>query len=182
MRVKLIGAVGQASTPPPTPPSCSDCSTKTQPTGGGKPSQSASRMWKASDGKFRLDTPNASVISDPTSQKTILLDHLKKEAIVMPTPPAAAGSPASGGRKAPAAAGEAPPVKVEDLGKSMIEGHEVEGKRYTLPPFSPPKMPDMAKMPEMPKAPGAPKAAAPGAPSAPSAPGAPKPPEAPKLP
>ena len=33
-------------------------------------------------------------------------------------------------------AGIAPPAppRVQDLGKSMIEGHEVEGKRYTLPP------------------------------------------------
>jgi hypothetical protein len=133
-------------------------------------------MWKSSDGKFRLDTPNSSIISDPTSQKTILLDHLKKEAIVVPTPPAAPGNPMGGAPKAPTVAGQAPPVKVEDLGKSMIEGHEVEGKRFTLPPFSPPKMPDMPKVPEMPKVPGMPKP-----PDVPKA-SAPKPPEPPKLP
>jgi len=127
-------------------------------------------MWKSSDGKFRLDTPTSSIISDPTSQKTILLDHIKKEATILPTPPAMPGSAPAGGQQVAAAAGPAPPMKVEDLGKSMIEGHEVEGKRFTLPPFTPPKMP------------GAPKAAAPGAPSAPSAPGAPKPPQMPKLP
>ena len=65
-------------------------------------------------------------------------------------------------------------MKVEDLGKSMIEGHEVEGKRFTLPPFSPPQMPGMPKMPAAPQAPGAPVGAA--------APGAPKPPQMPKLP
>ena len=133
-------------------------------------------MWKSSDGKFRLDTPTSSIISDPASQKTILLDHLKKEAIILPTPPASPGSPAVGGPQAPAASGQSPNLKVEDLGKSMIEGHEVEGKRFTLPPFTPPQMPGIPKMP------GAPQASAPGAPAAPSAPGAPKPPQMPKLP
>lgn len=175
LRATLSRTVGQFSTPPPTPPSCSDCSTKTQPAGGAA-SSSASRIWKSSDGKFRLDTPTSSIISDPTAQKTILLDHLKKEAIVLPTPPAAPGGAAPGGVQVPAAAGEAPPVKVEDLGKSMIEGHEVEGKRFTLPVFTPPQMPGMPKMP------GAPQPSAPGAPSAPSAPGAPKPPQTLKLP
>ena len=172
----LVAAVGSFPPPPSTPPSCSDCSTKTQPTGGAAPTQSASRMWKSSDGKFRLDTPRSSVISDPTSQKTILLDHIKKEAVILPTPPAMPGHPPGGGPQAPAAAGQAPPMKVEDLGKSMIEGHEVEGKRFTLPPFVPPQMPGM------PKAPGAPKASPPGAPAKPSSPGTPKPPQMPKLP
>lgn len=130
-------------------------------------------MWKSSDGKFRLDTPTSSVISDPTLQKTILLDHLKKEAIILPTPPAAPGSAPAGGPQAPAASGQAPNMKVEDLGKSMIEGHEVEGRRFTLPVFTPPQMPGMPKMP------GAPQATAPGAPAAP---GAPKPPPTPKVP
>src|SRR5215472_471074 len=130
LRATLIAAVGQFSTPPPTPPSCSDCTTKTQPAGDGAPSQSASRMWKSSDGKFRLDTPTSSVISDPAQQKTILLDHIKKEATILPTPPASAGSAAGTEPQAPAALGQAAPMKVEDLGKSMIEGHEVEGKRF----------------------------------------------------
>jgi len=179
LRAKLVAAVGHLPTPPSTPPSCSDCSTKTQPAAGGAPSQSASRMWKSSDGKFRLDTPTSSVISDPASQKTILLDHIKKEATIMPAPPAMPGSAPAAGPKALAAPGQAPPMKVEDLGKSMIEGHEVEGKRFTLPPFTPPQMPGM---PKMPKVAGAPQIAAPKAPAGASAPGAPKPPQMPKLP
>ncbi len=131
-------------------------------------------MWKSSDGKFRLDTPTSSVISDPASQKTILLDHIKKEATILPTPPAAPGSSTAGGPQVSASGGQPPQMKVEDLGKSMIEGHEVEGKRFTLPPFAPPQMPGM------PKAPGA--TSAPAAPSAATAPGAPKPPQMPKLP
>jgi len=135
-------------------------------------------MWKSSDGKFRLDTPTSSVISDPAQQKTILLDHIMKEATVLPTPPASAGSAAGTEPQAPAALGQAAPMKVEDLGKSMIEGHEVEGKRFTLPPFSPPAKPDMPQL----KMPGVPQAAVPGAPKASSAPGAPSPPQAPKMP
>ena len=175
MRAKLIAAMGQA---PTVPPFCSDCATKTQPAGGGSPAQSASRMWRSSDGKFRLDTPTTSVITDPASQKTMLLDHVKKEATIVPMAPAASGSAHPGSPQAPAAQGQAPQVKVEDLGKSMIEGHEVEGKRFTLPPFSPPSKPEMPKA----KMPGAPKVGLPGAPKAPRAPGAPAPPKAPKLP
>lgn len=170
MRAKLVAAMSQA---PTAPPFCSDCATKTQPAGGGPPAQSASRMWRSSDGKFRLDTPTSSVITDPSSQKAILLDHVKKEATIVPMPPAASGSAPPGSPQAPAVKGQVQPAKVDDLGKSMIEGHEVEGKRFTLPAFSPPSKP------EMPKVPGAPQAKLPGAPKAP---GAPKPPQAPKLP
>jgi len=178
VRAKLIAVMGQAPTPPPAPPFYSECATKTQPVGGGAPTQSASRMWKSSDGKFRLDTPTTSVITDPASQKTILLDHVKKEATIIPMPPAASGSASPGSAQTPAAQGQAPPVKVEDLGKSTIEGHEVEGKRFTLPPFSPPSKPEMPQA----KMPGAPQASLPGAPKAPAAPGTPAPPKAPKLP
>jgi len=135
-------------------------------------------MWRSSDGKFRLDTPSTSVITDPTSQKTILLDHLKKEATVFPMAGAGSGAAAPGSSQAPAAQGQAPPVKVEDLGKSMIEGHEVEGKRFTLPPFTPPAKPEMPQL----KMPGAAQAGAPGAAKPSAAPGAPSAPQAPKLP
>jgi len=172
-RATLVAAVGRAPTPPPIPPSCSDCATKTQPAGGAPPSQSASRLWRSSDGKFRLDTPTSSVITDPSSQKAILLDHIKKEATILPMPPAAAGSVPGMPGMGPAAAGPVPAMHVEDLGRSMIEGHEVEGKRFTLPPPTPPTMPQM-------KAPGAPQA--PSKPGVPAAPGVPKPPQMPTLP
>jgi hypothetical protein len=45
-------------------------------------------MWRSSDGKTRIDMPQSSVISDPISKHTIVLDHLKKEASIIPvTPP-----------------------------------------------------------------------------------------------
>src|SRR3954465_8490964 len=102
---KLMPAVGQSPTPPPSPPFCSDCATKTQAAGGGASTQSASRMWRSSDGKFRLDTPTSSVISDPASQQAILLDHVKKEATIIPTP-ATAQSSAAGSPQSTSAAAE----------------------------------------------------------------------------
>jgi hypothetical protein len=127
-------------------------------------------MWRSGDGKTRVDTPTTSVISDPASQHTIVLDHVKKEATVIPMPPPGSPGPAPSAAPGAPAAPAAPAVHVESLGKSMIEGHEVEGKRYTLPaspPASKPAMPAM-KMPGMPGAPQTPKA--PGAPAAPAAP------------
>lgn len=61
-------------------------------------------------------------------------------------------------------------MQVEDLGKSMIEGHEVEGKRYTLPHVPPPLKPPLPEM------------KVPGTPSIPKIPQAPKPAQPPKLP
>lgn len=124
---------------------------------------------------MRLDTPTASVISNPATQKTILLDHLKKEAIVIPTPPSAAPPSPPGGPSPAGAPPSTPPLQVQELGKSTIEGHEVEGKRYTFsPPQSPtppqaPAMPQKPQMPQIPKMPGLPSLAAP-----------PKPPQLPK--
>lgn len=168
--VRLVAVVGLPSnTPPPAPPSCSECASSTQPAGGGQPTQSASRMWRSSDGKTRIDTPTTSVISDPASQHSIVLDHVKKEATVIPmsSPEAAASAPsaAPGATAAPTA----PPVQVEPLGKSMIEGHEVEGTRYTLPASPPPTKPAMPgmKVPGMPGTPQPPKS--PGPPGAPAA-------------
>jgi len=180
-------AVGQPpQIPPPTPPSCSECATKTQSAAGGAPTQSASRMWRSGDGKTRIDTPTTSVISDPTSQHTIVLDHAKKEATVIPmSPPGSAATPPPGTAPGAAAAVHPPSVHVEELGKSTIEGHEVEGKRYTLPPLPPPPKPPLPK-PPLPggKMPGIkmPEAKLPGAPTAPKAPQVPTPPAAPKLP
>ncbi len=132
-------------------------------------------MWRSSDGKMRFDTAIASIISDPGSERTILLDHLKKEASIFPMPLPTPGAQVPGMPQIPAANLPKPPVmQVEDLGKSMIEGHEVEGKRYTLPAIA---RPANAQMPSTPSAPSAP-----GAPSAPSLPSVPKPPSMPTLP
>ena len=60
-------------------------------------------------------------------------------------------------------------MNVKDLGKRLIEGHEVEGKQYTLPPLTPPKPPSA------PQAPGMPQAKMPGLPNAPQLPPKPDP-------
>lgn len=163
-----------------------------QPAGGGPPSQSASRLWRSSDGKTRIDLPQTSVISDPAAQHTIVLDHAKKEASIIPmTPPGASSMP--GGAPGSATAPAPPSVHVQDLGKSMIDGHEVEGKRFTMPTppaASKPPTPAMpavpaAKMPalkmaalKMPgvKMPGVKMPGAPDAPKPPAPPAAAKPP------
>lgn len=129
-----------------------------------------------------MDTPQISVISLPANQHTILLDHLKKEAMVIPMIAAPGSTTAHAGGIPQGSAPPAPPVKVEDLGKSMIEGHEVEGKRYTLPPPPPLpkiKMPEMPKLPNLPQIPKMPQAAMPKPPKPPQPP---KPPEVPKPP
>jgi hypothetical protein len=127
-------------------------------------------MWRSASGKMRIDTPSASIISSPADKKTILLDHLKKEAMVIPMPPATGTAP-SGSSKVPSGAAAAPPMQVQDLGKSRIEGHEVEGKRYVLPAAQKPQMPSLPKMPklpQMPKPPQSPQATAPPKPPQPT--------------
>jgi len=76
-----------------------------------------------------------------------------------------------------------PALQMQDLGKSVIEGHEVEGKRYTFsPPPAPqapqaPQAPKAPQMPQMPKLPQLPKGV-----KLPPLPKMPKPPQLPKPP
>jgi hypothetical protein len=138
------------------------------------------------------------VISNPAAAQTIVLDHLKKTALVKPSVPAAPQMPAPQmpqfGLPGVPGAPAPPGLQVQDLGKSMIQGLEVEGKRYVIPPPQPqipgmpkppqmpgmpsvPGMPGMSAMPQVPQAPGAP-----GLPPVPGMPGAPAPPKPPALP
>jgi hypothetical protein len=140
-------------------------------------------MWRSSDGKTRIDLPQTSVISDPASQHTIVLDHLKKEASIIPMAPP--GAPPLPGAPGAPTAPTPPSVHVQDLGKSMIDGHEVEGRRFTMPTPPTPAKPTMpaAKMPGL-KMPGVsvPGVKMPAAPGAPKPPGVPAPPAMPKPP
>jgi hypothetical protein len=120
---------------------------------------------------MRIDTPSSSIISNPTDQNTILLDHLKKEATIIPMP-AASGVAAPASSKLPGGAPPPPALQVQDLGKGMIEGHEVEGKRYVLPAAQKPPAPALAKMPQMPKS--AQVHGSPNSPALPKAPPLPK--------
>jgi hypothetical protein len=116
-----------------------------QAAGGTPPTQSASRMWRSSSGNMRLDTPHTSIITIPASQKTIMLDHLKKEAMVIPMPPASSVPSQSQDSQAAGPGAQHPALQVHDLGKAMIEGVEVEGKRYILTPVQAPKAPSNAQ-------------------------------------
>jgi hypothetical protein len=117
---------------PPVVPSCSDCATQTLASGGGAPTQSASRIWRSSNGSTRIDTPRSSIITLPASQKTIMLDHLKKEAMIIPMPAVSSGILQPQNSQASGGGARHPALQVHDLGKALIEGVEVEGKRYIL--------------------------------------------------
>ena len=154
-----------APTPPapPAPPAASNCTTTMQlAQPGAAPQQSASQMLRSSAGQTRIDAGDTSVITDPKAAQTILLNHVTKEASVLPIP-AAPGLPGAPSISPPGMPGVPPPTspsQVVDLGKSVINGHAVTGKQFTFP--APPTAPTP---PGAPSAPGAP--ALPGMPAAP---------------
>ncbi len=153
-------AVGP-SQPVSVPPVVGECVTTLKPPQpGAAVQQSLSRMWRSGDGKLRCDSPESSVIIDLASQQTIVLDHLKKEASVFRMPQLPGGQFGGLGGLPDGGLMKARLVNVEDLGKSMIEGHEVFGKRFTFqPPGAPtmPRMPQAPVLPNMPQAPALPK-------------------------
>ncbi|MGB7762719.1 MAG: hypothetical protein WBL61_22990 [Bryobacteraceae bacterium] len=172
--------------PPSVPPATAEYTNSVQPPKpGAPPVQSAYRFHRSSDGKTRVDSGTTSMISNPAAGHTILLDHVKKTALVTPTPPPAPQAPAPQMPQAsapapPGAAPQPPGVHVQDLGKSVFQGHEVEGKRYVIQPPAPPQTPGMPKGPQLPGMPKAPKMA--GMPKAPQLPGMPKAPQMPGMP
>lgn len=205
-----------APTPPVAlPPVIAQYSSTLQQAGSASPAApSPYKFSRASDGKTRVDSGNMSVISNPAAAQTIVLDHVNKTATIQPTPPAAPPSPTMPqmpGFSPPAAPAQPqmPPVQAQDLGKTVLQGHEVQGKLFVIPSLSPPKPPSMPGMqipgmpaapatPQAPGMPGAPKLpqvpgmqipgmqipgmpAAPATPQAPGMPGAPKPPQAPGM-
>src|SRR5262245_35804946 len=105
--------------------------------------QTPTSMIRAGDGRFRMDSGDMSMIMDPNSRKTILLDHIKKEARIGPFDPPSPNLQVPGMPQPP----QVPtvptkPLNVEDLGKRYIDGLEVQGMRYTLPvPPDAPKPP-----------------------------------------
>lgn len=113
-------------------------------------------MVRSSDGKMRIDTPNTTVITNPAAQQAIVLDHLKKEAQIVPLQPQAPQMPQMQMPAAPQMPGT-PQIAMQDLGKSFIEGHPVDGKRYTVQPPAMPQMPQAPQMPGAPPMPQAPK-------------------------
>jgi hypothetical protein len=153
-------------TPPiALPPVTAEYSSTLQQAGGKLPAaQSQYRFSRAADGKTRVDTGNTSVISNPAASQTIVLDHVKKTATIQPgpspAPPNPPGMPQMPNFSAPSLPGQphVPGVTVQDLGKAVLEGHEVEGKRFVVPPLAPPKPPafQMPGIPKVPQIPGMP--------------------------
>jgi hypothetical protein len=182
-------------TPPVAlPPVTAEYGSTLQQAGGQSPAaQSTYRFSRAADGKTRVDSGNLSVISNPAAAQTIVLDHVKKTATIQPSPAPAPPNPAMPQMPSFSPPGmpgqpQAPGVKVEDLGKSVLQGHEVEGKRFVIPTLAPPKppafqMPGIPKIPQLPGMPAAPKPPqTPGVPSAPAGPQIPGMPPAPAIP
>jgi hypothetical protein len=71
---------------------------------------------------MRVDLGATSVITNPIEAVVILLDHVKREARLMPMSP---GAPLDGGG--------GPAGNIEELGRTLIHGIEAVGVRYTLP-------------------------------------------------
>jgi hypothetical protein len=106
-------------------------------------------MTRSGDGKMRIDTGTTSVITDPRTQQAIVLDHVRKTAAIMPmTPsPPQLAMPAPGAPAPPLQPPGMPQVGVQDLGKSVIDGHPVDGKRYIVQPPQPPQPPQKPPTP-----------------------------------
>ncbi len=141
----------------------------TQPaTPGAPPTQSASQLIRATDGKMRVDLPGQSIITNPMAQQAAILDHAKQTAQLVPIVNAPQmpgvqmpGMPTAPGMPAPPAM---PAVQAQNLGKALIEGHEVEGMKYVMQPPAPPPVPALPAKPALPGMPSPPAAPAPPAP------------------
>ena len=168
--MKVVPELPQVS----SPPASGDCVTTLQlAQPGAPPQETATKLIRSGDGKIRVDSGNISVITDPATQHTILLDHLTKEAKSFSTPPLpqqpgmppAPGMPQFTPPGLPAGVPAPPAANVQDLGKKLIDGEEAEGKRITFQPPKPPATPNLPGAPSMPKLPQRP-----GMPSAPQPP------------
>lgn len=138
--------------PKSLPPACADClsTMESKLPGQNAPQQFASKLFRATDGKMRIDSGNTSMITDPKTGESILLDHLAKEArrISPPQLPQLPGGPAMPGMPGFATP---KPANIINLGKALIQGHEAEGMKYV---FQPPAMPAAPQLPDVPQPPG----------------------------
>jgi hypothetical protein len=163
----------------PLPPAGAEYETAMHAAPGKSPLVQKWKMFRSSQGETHLDFGKTGLISKPGAQQSILLDHGKREARIVPAPThTQAPSPPQGpGGSAPHL--PAPPaalLHVKDLGKQMIGGHEAEGKLYTFQPSKAPAAPGAKTLPgfskpkagalpaALPKAPGLPQKPPPGAP------------------
>jgi len=144
---------------------------------GSVPSQMSYQMARSADGQTRVDYGATSVISNPATGVTLLLDHTKQEVRAIPAPPGMTPPkitpPGMPGIPAPPTPPTPPNLQVKDLGVKMVQGIEVHGTQITLPPLTPPKPPVAPLVPGMP--------GAPAVPGVPGAPAIPKPPQVPMV-
>jgi len=142
------------------------------------------KMFRSSQGETHLDFGKTGLISKPGAMQSILLDHVKRQARIVPAPSHAQAPPSAQAPGGSVPHVPAPPsalLHVKDLGKQTIGGHEAEGKLYT---FQPPKVPavsglkgpKLGALPALPKVPGLPQPPGmqPPSPGKPSTPGAPQ--------
>jgi hypothetical protein len=111
---------------------------------------------------MRIDYGTAtSVITNPATGVTLLIDHAKQEFRAVPMPPGMApppvtppGMPGMPGAPAPPTS---PAMVVKDLGIKIVQGIEVHGQQITLPPLAAPKPPGAPQVPGMPAVPKPPQ-------------------------
>ena len=132
----------------PLPPAAAEYETAVHAGPGKLPQVQKWKMFRSSQGETHLDFGKTGLISKSGAMQSILLDHAKREARIVPAP-AHAQAPLPASPQVPGGAPHlpAPPsalLHVKDLGKQTIGGHEAEGKLYT---FQPPKIPGLPKPP-----------------------------------
>jgi hypothetical protein len=122
---------------------------------GSLPAQIAYKMARSITGQLRIDYALTSVIINPAAGVALLLNHVKKEVlqIVLPavTPPVLPPL-AIPGMPAPPVPPAAAMVAI-DLGIKIVQGIEVQGKQFTLPPLVPPPPPALPGLPGAPALP-----------------------------
>lgn len=165
----------------PLPPVSAEYKTAMPSLPGKLPEVHNWKMFRSTGGAMHLDFGKTGLIAKPGANGAILLDHVKREARVVPPPVHPQALPPG---KAPDGSIPHPPKppslpNVKDLGKRMIGGHQAEGKMYT---FHPPKAPGLpqptGKAPAGPKMPAGPGLVPAGAGAATLG----KPPAVPKMP
>lgn len=131
--------------PPTIPPVCAEFQSKFEAAIPGLQAvQLGFAMMRSLDGKIRFDQPNLSIIADLA--KTIILNHLTLEAQEIPHAPSFQ-MPKVQLPGVPSFTPPQLPLNVQELGKRLMNGIEVEGKLFK---FAPPALPGMPQPPSVP--------------------------------
>ncbi len=130
------------------PPACADCQSLLQSSlPGVNLRQTPFTLLRSAEGKIRLDFGNRSLINDPKAGVAFVLDHLKMEATRIPIAQLAGRVPQVNlpGVQLPGMPANLP--RPEDLGRKLIDGHDVLGKLYTIHLPQPPQLPPKPQLP-----------------------------------